>query len=138
MVQKSCRLQFSLCSTYVSVVGCWFMNHVIYLKLRQKWLLLKRIISFCENSCHFVNLFGLKRKLFLSHFEINPVIQEPTANNTDVEHLSCLLLFSFHFSSSCWLMNHVIYLKLRQKWLLLKRITIFCENSRHFVNLFGF
>ena len=38
---KSCRLQ-SRCSTSVSVVGYWITNHVIYLKLRQKWLLLKK------------------------------------------------------------------------------------------------
>ena len=55
------------CFTSVSVVGCWLMNHVIYLKLRQKELLLqaeqinfihskwsglKKIIILSENSFH--------------------------------------------------------------------------------------
>ena len=29
------------CSTSVLVFGCWLINHVIYLELRQKWLLLQ-------------------------------------------------------------------------------------------------
>ena len=81
------------CFTSVSVVGCWLMNHVIYLKLRQNnccyklskstlftqngqvW---KEIIILSENSFH---LFSFWQELSLSQLEINHVIYEPTANN---------------------------------------------------------
>ena len=85
------------CSTFVLVFGCWLMNHVIYLKLRQnqfcyklskwtryfesKWSDLKEIFILSENNCHFVIFFRFQQELFLSQLEICHVIHEPVAKN---------------------------------------------------------
>ena len=46
-----------------------------------KWWGLKTNIILSEYSCHFVNLFNFRQKLFLIQFKINHMIHEPTANN---------------------------------------------------------
>ena len=50
------------CSTSVLVFGCWLMSHVIYLQLRQKWLLLQaQQINFFQSKWP-----GLKKIIILS------------------------------------------------------------------------
>ena len=93
--QKLLNLVLPRMSTFIQAVGCWLLNHVIYLSLEEnnccqsraslkndncfhsKWQLLT-ILS--ENNCHFVNLLRFGNGYFLLKLEINHVIQQLTAN----------------------------------------------------------
>ena len=85
------------CSTSVLVFCCWLKNHVIYLKMSQKycsyklskltffylkWSGLKKIIILSKNNWHFAIFFCLIFRIrYLSQLEINHVIYEPAAKN---------------------------------------------------------
>ena len=81
------------CFTSALVFGYWLMNHVIFLKLGQKWLLLQaeqnnffhskwsglKVIILSETSCHLLTCLAFNK--ILSDLEINQMIYEPPTNN---------------------------------------------------------
>ena len=89
------------CFTSVLVFGCWLMNHVTHLKLRQRLLLLKaeqidKMETIYTQNDDFLKklpfFWACNKHLFLSQLEIDHVIYDTTVKTKpDVEYLKEIL-----------------------------------------------